>query len=68
MIDNRVCLHYVIDRLEDVLEICKNKDHQDSTKYVAQLNEAINKVAEFKRECTYNLGVNSHIKYKAGEQ
>lgn len=66
MIDNRVCLHYVIDRLEDVLETCKKKDHKHN--YVAQLNEAMSKVAEFKRECTYNLGVNSHIKYKAGEQ
>ena len=54
MMDNRVCMHYVLDRLEDIIETYKNKD----------VTDAIRRVEEFKRECIYNLGVNLRIDYK----
>jgi len=44
--DDRVCMHYVIDRLEDILE-----DVELDT----------NKVLELKRELIYNLGINQRI-------
>ena len=54
MMDNRVCMHYVLDRLEDIIETYENKD----------VTDAIKRVEEFKRECIYNLGVNLRIDYK----
>ena len=50
MIDDRVCMHYVVDRLESCLE----KD----------LDEMRRELEDFKRECIYNLGVNTRIKHK----
>jgi len=50
MIDDRVCMHYVVDRLEDCLE----KD----------LDKMRRELEDFKRECIYNLGVNTRIKRK----
>ena len=47
-------MHYVLDRLEDIIETYKNKD----------VTDAIRRVEEFKRECIYNLGVNLRIDYK----
>jgi hypothetical protein len=44
--DDRVCMHYVIDRLEDILE--------DVELYT-------DKVLELKRELIYNLGINQRI-------
>jgi hypothetical protein len=44
--DDRVCMHYVIDRLEDILEDVKLDT---------------NKVLELKRELIYNLGINQRI-------
>ena len=54
MIDDRVCMHYVVDRLES----CLSKD-QDKMR---------RELEEFKRECIYNLGVNTRIKYKGNDQ
>jgi len=48
--DNRVCMHYVLDRLEGCLE----KD----------LDKMRRELEDFKRECIYNLGVNLRIDYK----
>ena len=50
MIDDRVCMHYVVDRLESCLE----KD----------LDKMRRELEDFKRECIYNLGVNTRIKHK----
>ena len=50
MIDDRVCMHYVVDRLESCLE----KD----------LDKMRRELEDFKRECIYNLGVNTRIKRK----
>jgi hypothetical protein len=44
--DDRVCIHYVIDRLEDILE---------------DIELDTNKVLELKRELIYNLGINQRI-------
>jgi hypothetical protein len=50
--DDRVCMHYVIDRLEDILE----EDPIDTSKLI-----------EFKRELIYNLGINQRIAYGEDE-
>jgi|TARA_R110000782_G_scaffold233662_1_gene319764 hypothetical protein len=50
--DDRVCMHYVIDRLEDILE----EDTIDASKLI-----------EFKRELIYNLGINQRIAYGEDE-
>ena len=44
--DDRVCIHYVIDRLEDILE---------------DIELDTNKVLELKCELIYNLGINQRI-------
>ena len=51
MIDDRVCMHYVVDRLEGCLD----------ERYDDKIRKAIE---DFKRECIYNLGVNTRIKRK----
>ena len=50
--DDRVCMHYVLDRLEGIVETYKTKD----------VTEAIQQIEEFKQECIYNLGVNQRLK------
>lgn len=54
MMDDRVCMHYVVDRLEDIVETYEKKD----------VTEAIKQIEDFKRECIYNLGVNTRIRRK----
>ena len=54
MIDDRVCMHYVVDRLEDIVETYEKKD----------VTEAIKQIEDFKEECIYNLGVNTRIRRK----
>ena len=51
MSDDRVCMHYVVEQLSLILA---SRNLGDERKLVE----------EFKRECLYNLGVNSHNKYK----
>ena len=59
MIDDRVCMHYVVDRLEDIMGSYDPNDHDKTDlKYMYQ------KLEEFKKECIYNLGVNTRIKHK----
>ena len=48
-VDDRVCMHYVVDRLEECM---KEKDYSEMRKAVQS----------FKEECVYNLGVNTRIK------
>ena len=50
--DDRVCMHYVVDRLEDIV-----KEH--SLHMTEPMFKAID---EFKRELIYNLGVNTRIR------
>lgn len=52
MVDNKVCMHYVVDRLEG----CLNESEE-------KLRKALE---DFRRECIYNLGVNARIERKEG--
>jgi hypothetical protein len=62
MIDDRICIHYVVDRLEDILELHDPQNPEISDmKYVHQALE------KFKEECIYNLGVNVRIKHTADD-
>ena len=54
MIDDRVCMQYVVDRLEDIVETYEKKD----------VTEVIKQIEDFKRECIYKLGLNTRIKRK----
>ena len=54
MIDDRVCMHYVVDRLEGIVGTYEKKD----------VTEAIKQIEDFKEECIYNLGVNTRIRRK----
>ena len=49
--DNRVNTHYIIDRLEDILNDTNQKD-----------GRIVRKLDELRRELIYNLGANSRIK------
>jgi hypothetical protein len=49
--DDRVNMHYIVDRLEDILDDTNQKD-----------GGVVRKLDELKRELIYNLGVNSRIK------
>tara|TARA_B110000211_G_scaffold223308_1_gene273072 strand:- start:540 stop:710 length:171 start_codon:yes stop_codon:yes gene_type:complete len=51
MEDDRVNMHYIVDRLEDILDDTNQKD-----------GRVVRKLDELKRELIYNLGVNSRIK------
>ena len=54
-VDDRVCMHYVVDRLEDCM---KEKDYSEMRKAVQS----------FKEECVYNLGVNTRIKKEKADE
>ena len=55
MEDDRVNMHYIVDRLEDILDDTNQKD-----------GRVVRKLDELKRELIYNLGVNSRIKRGVG--
>ncbi len=50
--DDRVSMHYVVDRLEDIL-----KEHQ-----LHMPQPMFKAIDEFRRELVYNLGVNTRIR------
>ena len=51
MIDDKVCMHYVVDRLDELIEmVAPAKVHK--------------RLHDFKEELVYNLGVNTRIKHK----
>ena len=52
-IEDRVCMHYVIDRVEDIL-----KEHDPNAPEIADLKYMHKRLEDFKRELIYNLGVN----------
>lgn len=56
--DDRVSMHYVVDRLEDILN--KHQLHMPEPMFKA--------LDEFRRECIYNLGVNTRIRRDKGEE
>jgi hypothetical protein len=53
MEDDKVNMHYIIDRLENILEDTNQKEEK-----------VVRELEELKRELIYNLGVNSRIKRK----
>ena len=57
MAEDRVCMHYVVDRLEDILDAPAD----DIGCYHDQMVEALDK---FKRELIYNLGANQRSYHK----
>ena len=58
-VDDRVCMHYVVDRLEDLINKCNPNEGT-----AAGLARVHKRLCEFKEECIYNLGVNTRIKRK----
>lgn len=54
--DDRVCMHYVVDRLEDILDA----DEEG----VFRPDVMKNSLSEFKKELIYNLGANQRIYHK----
>ena len=58
MIDDRVCMHYVVDRLEELVALSDpDRESVDFIKVHKRLHD-------FKEELVYNLGVNTRIKRK----
>jgi hypothetical protein len=57
--DDRICMHYVIDRLDEWLE--------KTTKVTGKVSDVeyvkASDVEKFKREMIYNLGVNRRIEH-----
>jgi hypothetical protein len=56
--DDRICMHYVIDRLEDIMG-----EYDPDAPEITDLKYIYKRLDDFKRECIYNLGVNQRIKY-----
>lgn len=56
--DDRISIHYVVDRLEDILK--KHQRHMPQPMF--------KDLDEFRRECVYNLGVNTRIRRDEGEE
>ena len=56
--DDRVSMHYVVDRLEDILK--KHQLHMPQPMF--------KDLDEFRREFIYNLGVNTRIRRDRGEE
>ena len=50
--DDRICMHYVLERIENIQENKTKKELEDSLEF-------------FKREIIYNLGVNSRLRHGA---
>ena len=57
--DNRVCMHYVLDRIEDLISDCNPEEGTGEA--LAKVHKSL---VKFKEECIYNLGVNLRIDYK----
>lgn len=61
--DDRVCMHYVVDRLESIIKL-----HDPENPEISDMKYMHKELEEFKRKCIYNLGVNTRIRYKEGDQ
>ena len=62
-VDDRVCMHYVVDRLEDCLK--EDEEAVASGRFANEYLKLRKTVEAFKEECVYNLGVNTRIKKEA---
>ena len=62
MTDDRVCMHYVVDRLESIIEL-----HDPQNPEISDMKYMHKELEDFKRECIYNLGVNTRIRCKEGD-
>jgi len=58
--DDRVCMHYVVDRLEDILDPETAEGVANISRYEAMENS----LSEFKKELIYNLGANQRSYHK----
>ena len=58
--DDRVCMHYVIDRLEDILD----PETRQGVALTSLYEDMENSLSEFKKELIYNLGANQRIYHK----
>ena len=56
--DDRICMHYVVDRLEDIMG-----EYDPSAPEITDLKYIYKRLSDFKDEIIYNLGVNQRIKY-----
>ena len=56
--DDRVCMHYVVDRLESIIKL-----HDPQNPEISDMKYMHKELEEFKRECIYNLGVITRIRY-----
>ena len=64
MSDDRVCIHYVIDRLDDWLEnTAKITSKVSDVEYVKA-----DDIKKFKSELIFNLGVNQRVARHEGEE
>ena len=61
--DDRVCMHYVVDRLESIIEL-----HDPQNPEISDMKYMHKELEEFKRECIYNLGVNTRIRREEGKE
>jgi hypothetical protein len=57
--DDRVCMHYVIDRIEYVIKM-----HDPENPEIADMKYMYEALDKWKDELIYNLGVNRRIDYK----
>ena len=68
MTDDKVCVHYVIKRLETIIQSRYDRGRVGGLCYEDNLNSLVVDIEAFKRELVYNLGVNSRIKHAINEQ
>ena len=58
LVDDRVCMHYVVDRLEELVAL--SDPDRESVDFI----KVHKRLCDFKEELVYNLGVNTRIKHK----
>ena len=61
--DDRVCMHYVIDRIEDVIKL-----HDPEDPEISDMKYMYEALTRWKDELIYNLGVNRRIDHKEVEE
>jgi len=60
--DDRVCMHYVLDRIETIMRL-----HDPNDAEIADMEYMYDALGDLKDEFIYNLGVNQRIQYKDGD-
>lgn len=56
--EDKVCMHYVLDRIEAVIKL-----HDPKNPEISDMRYMYEALGEFKDELIYNLGVNQRIQY-----